>query len=152
MLQTRVVEIEATVNDRPLIYVSSDISDPHPLTPSDLLYGRKIVSLPREHVVDKLEDPDYGEFSKIKRQAKAQAHLIRNFQTRWRHEYLTSLHEFHRTSGNNSQQIKVGDIVLMHDEGPRINLRLAVIKELVVGGDGLVRLADIQTSTRRILI
>ena len=53
MLQTRVVEIEATVNDRPLIYVSSDISDPHPLTPSDLLYGRKIVSLPREHVVDK---------------------------------------------------------------------------------------------------
>ena len=35
--------------------MSSDISDPQPLTPSDLLYGR-IVSLPHELVVDQLED------------------------------------------------------------------------------------------------
>ena len=99
--------------------------------------------------MDELEDPDYGSTSDIKRQAKTQAHLIRNFQTRWKHEYLTSLREFHRASGNNSQQVKVGDVVLIHDEGPRISWRLAVIKNLITGGDGLVRAADIQTSTGR---
>lgn len=31
-----------------------------------------------------------------------------------------------------------GDIVLVHDDTPRINWRLAVIKELMEGKDGLV--------------
>ena len=39
-LQTLVVEIEAVLNDRPLTYLSADIDDPEPLTPSHLLYGR----------------------------------------------------------------------------------------------------------------
>ena len=99
--------------------------------------------------MDELEDPDYGSVSDVKRRAKTQAHLIGNFQTRWKHEYLISLRKFHKSSGNNLQRIKVGDVVLIHDEGPRINWRLAVIKNLIVGGDGLVRAADIQTSTGR---
>ena len=33
-LETVVVEIEAMLNDRPLSYVSPDLSDPEPLTPS----------------------------------------------------------------------------------------------------------------------
>ena len=45
-LQTLAVEIEGTLNDRPLTYLSADISDPNPLTPSHLLYGRRIMSLP----------------------------------------------------------------------------------------------------------
>ena len=43
----------------------------------------------------------------------------------------------------------MSDLVLIHDEGPRINWRLAVIKNLITKGDGLVRAADIQTSTGR---
>ena len=38
---------------------------------------------------------------------------------------------------------------MIHDEGPRINWRLAVVRNLRMGGDGLVRAADIQTSTGR---
>jgi len=45
-LQMIIVEIEAHVNNRPLTYVSSDISDPEPLTPSHLLYGRIIDTVP----------------------------------------------------------------------------------------------------------
>ena len=45
-LQTMVVEIEAILNDRPLTYQSADIVDPEPLTPSHLLYGRCITTLP----------------------------------------------------------------------------------------------------------
>ena len=40
-LETIIVEIEAMLNDRPLTYVSPDLTDPQPLTPSPshLLYG-----------------------------------------------------------------------------------------------------------------
>ena len=38
-LQTLAVEIEGVLNDRPLTYLPTDIDDPHPLTPSHLLYG-----------------------------------------------------------------------------------------------------------------
>ena len=41
-LETIIVEIEAMLNDRPLTYVSSDLSDPEPLTPSQLLYDRRL--------------------------------------------------------------------------------------------------------------
>ena len=43
MLQTLVVE--ATLNDR-LTYISDDPRNPEPLTPSDLLYSRRITALP----------------------------------------------------------------------------------------------------------
>jgi len=44
-LHTVLVEVEGTLNARPLTYVSLD--DPEePLTPSHLMYGRRILSLP----------------------------------------------------------------------------------------------------------
>ena len=49
----------------------------------------------------------------------------------------------------NRQQIKPGDIVLVHDDTPRITWKLAVIEELMKGKDGLVRAAKIRTSQGR---
>ena len=150
MLETMIVEIEALLNDRPLTYVSSDIQDSEPLTPAHLLYGRKIVTLPYEHIEDdELKDPTLGKESHVKRQAKLQALTLRHFRARWKHEYLTSLREYHRASGNNQQRIKVGDIVLIHDDIPRINWKLAVIEGLIIGNDGLVRAANIRTVNGR---
>ena len=73
--------------------------------------------------------------------------MLRHFQARWKHEYLTSLREFHKSQGNKCHKVRVGDIVQIHDEGPRINWRLAVVEELITGKDGLVRAANIRTST-----
>ena len=146
VLQTMVVEVEAVLNDRPLTYTSSEVDDPQPLTPAHLLYGRTITRLPYECLADDLQDPDYGAHS-LRTQTKTQAHLLKSFQTRWKHEYLTSLREYHRSSGQNSQHINIGDVVLVHDEGPRVKWRLAVITKLIVGGDGLIRAAEIRTST-----
>jgi hypothetical protein len=147
-LQTLIVEVEAILNDRPITFMSSDINDEEPLTPSHLLYGRRITSLPFDTPVsdDDLTDPDYGSESDIRRRVKLQAIILQRFWKRWRHEYLTSLREFHRSSGDNKQIIKKGDVVLVHDDSPRSTWKLAVVEDLIRGGDNLVRAANIRTS------
>lgn len=46
-------------------------------------------------------------------------------------KYLAALSEDHCVIGNNSQIIAVGDVVQVHDDGPRSQWRLAVIQELI---------------------
>ena len=119
VLQTLVVEVEAILNDRPLTYVSPDPGDEEPLTPAHLLHGHRIISLPHERIEE--EDPTFGSLTDINRRAQLQSFLLNQFRSRWRHEYLTSLREYHRTSGTNKgQHIKPGDVVLIHDDAPRI--------------------------------
>jgi len=147
-LQTIIVEIEALMNDRPLTHVSPDPRDPEPITPAHLVYGRRITTLPHYSVnQDDISDPDFGDASDLRRRARAQAAVVRHFWTRWKREYLTALRETHKITGTNEQRIKVGDVVLIHDETPRIKWRLAVIESLNKGADGLVRSADIRTTT-----
>ena len=61
-------------------------------------------------------------------------------------EYLTSLREVHGATGGNKQDIAEGEVVLVHDDKPRIDWKLAVIEDVVRGNDGLVRAANILTS------
>ena len=150
ILQTLIVEVEAVLNDRPLTYLSSDIKDPQPLTPSDLIYSHRIVMLP--HLLcedDETIDESFqigGSDSLLRKRAKTQALLMKDFWVRWKQEYLTSLREFHRTTGRNDQNVNVGDLVLVHDDIPRVHWKLAVITEVVKGKDGLIRSAVIRTT------
>ena len=141
-LQTLIVEVEAILNDHPLTYVSPDERDPEPLTPAHLLYGRRIASLPHPMVEDdELDDPSYGTESDLKKRANTQALILKHFWKRWKLEYLTSLREFHKTTGNNIQKVQIGDVVLVHDDTPRIRWNLAVIEDIIKGSDGLIRTA-----------
>ena len=109
------------------------------MTPSHLLYGRRITSLPFGISVsdDDLTDPNYGNATDIRRRVKLQAIILQQFWKRWR-----------RSSGGNKESIKKGDVVLVHDDGPRFTWKLAVVKDLIRGGDNLVQPAEIRTSTR----
>lgn len=71
------------------------------------------------------------EILEIQRKFKRLALLLKHFWTRWRQGYLTSLRNFHKTTGNNKPAVKVGDVLLVHDEGPRINWKRAVVEELL---------------------
>ena len=148
VLETIVVEVEATLNNRPLTYVSSDVNDVGPLTPAHLLYGRQMTSLPHSHNEDP-EDPEYViSDTQMRKRLTNHARLQQHFQTRWKKEYLTSLREFHKASGTNVQNVKVGDVVLIHDDGPRLRWRFGVIEGLIEGNDGLVRAVNIRNNNR----
>ncbi|XP_060554088.1 uncharacterized protein LOC132715131 [Ruditapes philippinarum] len=142
-LQTIVTEIECIMNDRPLTYVTSDIGDPDPLTPPHLLYGRRITSLPYN---GNTPEPQNVTMSDVTKRARLQAQLISHYRLRWRHEYLTSLRQYHKTTGNNTQTVQVGDVVQIYDESPRTQWKLGVIQQLIYGNDGLTRAAILRTS------
>ena len=149
-LQTIIVEIEALLNDRPLTHSSPDLDDPEPIMPSHLLHGRRITTL--RHVAtedDEIADPNFGDTSHIKHRARMHTVIIKHFWNRWKHEYLTALRETHRTTGNNKQQVNIGDIVLVHDDSARVNWKLAIIESVNKGKDGLIRSANIRTATGR---
>ena len=86
-LQTLVTEVEAVLNDRPLTYITSDVRDADPLTPSHLLCGRRITSLPYISVEDdEIEDPTYGSARDVRSRARKQALVLQHFQQQWRDE------------------------------------------------------------------
>ena len=62
---------------------------------------------------------------------------------------MTGLREFHQANAPNIQVVNPGAVVLVHDDTPRINWRLAVVEDTIAGEDGLVRAANIRTSTGR---
>ena len=147
-LQTIVTEIETILNDRPLTYPSSDIRDCDPLTPSHLLYGRRISTLPYPNIdIENISGAICTGTKELHKRMERQTLIIEHFWKRWKSEYLTSLREFHRNTGRNEQTIKAGDIVQIHDESPRTNWKLGIVTRLVRGKDGLVRSAHIRTRT-----
>ncbi|XP_063400135.1 uncharacterized protein LOC134684760 [Mytilus trossulus] len=154
-LCTIVTEVESVMNDRPLTYTSTNINDSEPLTPSHLLCGRKIRSLSYPHSEQDNSEPVFMDYSSLTKQNERQRELFRHFWTRWKNDYVTSLREYHKAYGNNNEQIKVGDVVLVHDESTRINWKMVIVTELIRGNDGFVRAAKIKmknTETTRPIV
>ena len=120
-LETIITEIEAMLNDKSLTYVFSDISDPEPLTPTHLIYGRIQSDLHTLDDLDELNDPTYLSNVDIRRVVDKNSQLIQRFGSRWRKAYLTALREFYKINGANKQSIKKGDIVGVHDDTPSLN-------------------------------
>ena len=101
------------INSRPLSYVSTeDLQET--LTPSHLLIGHRLFSLPMDQ-----------------------------FWKRWRKEYLLELRECHRYgkwTQSPCDPIVIGDIVLVYDQDhPRTFWRLAKVEDLMKGSDGKIR-------------
>jgi len=98
---------------------------------------------------DEINDPTYGDDNELRRGARAQAAVLQHFWSRWSKEYLTTLWEYHCTTGNNVQTPNVGDVVQIHGDCPRIQWRLGVIVQLNKGADGLVCSVQLRISTGR---
>ena len=156
-LLTVIAEVEAILNSRPLSYVSSEDLD-EPLTPSHLLTGHRLISLPDPFISN--EDPDYVTTSAPNVLSRRMQHLtaiLDHFWQRWKREYLTELRESHRfahkETATNLKPVSIGDIVLIHDEDhPRIFWKMGKIEDLIKGADGVVRGAIVRSGSKLALL
>lgn len=140
--RTVLTEVEAIVNSRPLSVETINDSDSLiPLTPNLLLTMKsKIVMAPP------------GEFNEndmySRRRWRRVQHLVNEFWTRWRTEYLQTLQQ-RRKWQTQRRNFAVGDIVIIKDDAHQRNeWRLARITDVRSNDDGQVRSVFVQTSTR----
>ena len=142
-LHTLVVEVEGTLNNRPLTYLSAEEFD-KALTPSHLICGRRLEQLPDLKVPDGSEELNPNVLNK---RQKYLSSLLRHWWDRWKHEYLVNLRESHNLSSTKrgEPQIKQGDVVTVHqDKVPRGFWHLGKIEHLIESKDGKVRGATLK--------
>ena len=132
-------------------YISSDDLE-EPLTPSNLLIGHRVLSLP-DTLMSLDDDLGYElTHEDLSRRVKHQRKVLNDFWRRWRLEYLLDLREAHRHSQRSkgvSNLISVGDIVIIHEENrPRGLWKLGRVEELLKGNDGHVRGAVVRVASK----
>ena len=144
-LMTALTEVEMILNSRPLSYVSSEDVEKR-LTPSHLIFGRRILSLPDSDFQHGANVFDYNMKITHDTFSRRMDHLnktLNHFWRRWEEEYLLQFRESHRYSGTTNHKTNVlqeGQVVLMYSEGsPRGFWKLARIHTLIKGEDGHVR-------------
>ena len=136
---TLLTEVEAVINARPLTFMTTKSQFLYPLTPSDLIYGRRITGNPNSQHYETMST-----YNSLTKRFKHHRHLLSQFTRRWRNEYLTSLREqFARGSSGRDvyAKFKVGDVIVKNNSVAQAFWKLAKIDELLPGRDGTVRAA-----------
>ncbi|XP_065903865.1 uncharacterized protein [Dysidea avara] len=154
-LMTALTEVEMILNSRPLSYVSSEDVEKR-LTPSHLIFGRRILSLPDSDFQHGANVFDYNMKITHDTFSRRMDHLnktLNHFWRRWEEEYLLQFRESHRYSGTTNHKTNVlqeGQVVLMYSEGsPRGFWKLARIHTLIKGEDGHVREESCETNEKQ---
>ena len=113
------------------------------LTPSHLLFGRLLLTESVENV-----SPE-NTSEEVSRRTKYIHTILQHFWRRWSFEYLTELREHHNCHKSvPEKQIKLGDVVLIHDKLPRNRWKMGLVLELFEGKDGLVRGGKLRTLSK----
>ena len=126
------------INCRPLTYIYNGNTE-EVVTPSPLIYGRRLLSKPRNDKPNNFneENPTLG--------MKYLHTLIQHYWNQWKLEYLNELREYHRSGKEEDTRVNVGDIVLAEDPALKRNYwRLGKITELIKGHDERVRAATVK--------
>ena len=152
-LETLIVEIEAIMNSRPLLYVNDDVGSGQPLTPGHFLSVNCMHGTPN---IDELYNPDESSCDSLLQSWRiGQTHLD-VFWKIWSTEYMQSLRETHTAKmkpvkGEVTRVPRVGEVVtLKEDNLPRGSWKLARIDSLIESSaDGVHRAAVVITSTGR---
>lgn len=142
-MATVLVEVEATLNNRPLTYVFSDSEGlSYVLTPADLVYGRRLVTSPSGRHFEVISTA-----KTLTKKCKYQFRLLSNFVKCWQRDYLLSLQERGARGSKLSKvkEIKTGDIVILREDGTtRCLWKFAKVVKLFKGRDEAIRSAKVQ--------
>ena len=138
VLHTLLVEVEHSLNSRPLTYVSVDPRDEEALTPNHFLIGASS----GEVKFDKFDAANVC----VKKQWRLAQAFADAFWRRWLREYLPTLIERQKWRKDSSKPA-VGDLVLITDyQAPRNMWKKGKIIEMYPGTDGTVRVAKVRSS------
>lgn len=116
-LNTVLVEVEAIINMQPLTYVYDDVEGvSYSISPSHLLYGRRIISLSNSEVFEVTST-----HNSLVKKCKQQGHTLNQFLLLWRRMYLMNLRGYHCVKGQISggPEITVGDIVILKNDSTK---------------------------------
>ena len=128
-LEEVLLDIELTLNNRPLIYVEDNVQLPV-LTPNTFLHEMNVVNL--EEASDKID-----EYELRKRSSYLQKRKEKTW-TRWRSTYLKALCEQHNLKHKSHDiPISKGDVVLIKDEEKnRGKWNIGIVQHINKGKDG----------------
>lgn len=136
-LNTVLQDVTGILNSRPLTYLYDEIGYSS-LTPSNLLYGRRLPFL-----ADNLEFDPYDIHDSASSHTKRFWYLVKklnHFASRWKHECLIDLREVHRSRSKGEKQVQEGDVVLIKEDNlKRSQWQMERIQKLNVRKDGVTR-------------
>ncbi|XP_059049911.1 uncharacterized protein LOC131844930 [Achroia grisella] len=138
-LNTTLTQIEAILNSRPLTPLSTDPADYTPLTPGHFIIGRPLISLPQP-------DLRQSTTSNLSRFARIEQ-LRQHFWSRWSKEFVAELQQRTKWQSGKSELKLDTLVVIKEDHLPPLKWKLGRIVAIHPGSDGIVRVADIRTST-----
>lgn len=141
-LEEVLLDVETTLNNRPLGYMEDDVQLPT-LTPNTMLFLKPdAVELPEK-------DPtNIGERG-LRRRVRYLNKCKDEVWKRWYNEYLKSLRERHRIVHDTAPlELKEGEVVIVRsEERNRGRWPLGIVTELIRGRDGIVRGAKLRSGT-----
>ena len=132
-LEALFLELERTINSRPLIKPSDDVKDPGPVTPAMLL----------GEVFDEKGTELKFNADQVTKRMRYVEKLRKNLSRRWHDEYLGSLMERRRTFFHR-HEIQVGDLAFLDTGKKRVDWPMVKITEIFRGSDGRTRAVRVQ--------
>ena len=138
--RTFLTEAEAIVNSRPLTTQTlSDVNSLLPLSPSNLLTMKSNVIAPPPGVFDATEVYSRKRWRRIQ-------HLLNEFWSRWRKEYVQSLQERKKWQ-KIKRSFKVGDVVLLKETSEvRNEWNLFIVERTFPDENGIVRTVTVRNA------
>ncbi|XP_067933334.1 uncharacterized protein [Watersipora subatra] len=138
-LRTLMYEVMAIINSRPLSVVTEEDM---PLSPNMLLTMKSDVTLPPSGSFD--ESDMYS-----RKRWRAVQHIANAFWKRWKTEYLSQLHSRQKWVHKTTNNIAVGDIVLIKDDQTTRNVWLkGRVSDCYTSEDGQIRSAKVLLGNR----
>ena len=140
-LSVILTEIEGIVNNRPLATVTDHPDDLVPITPAELIIGRRMETLPDPNLRNKTNETN------IQHLWRKRQHVLNGFWKRWRHDYLLAqnIRKKWHTPTHNDLLNKV--VLIQEDNLCRNEWKMGRIIETVKSKDGLIRTVVVKTST-----
>ncbi|XP_011686444.1 PREDICTED: uncharacterized protein LOC105449139 [Wasmannia auropunctata] len=138
-MQTILCEIEAILNSRPLVPLSSDPNDMSYISPGHFLVGTPLNSFP----IRDLNDVNTNVLTRWQVLEQMRQHFWR----RWSSEYLNLLQERHKWKKSKGQQLQPGQLVLIKQQGTApLQWITGRVENVQTGADGVSRSATVKTA------